>query len=100
MKITILGREIEIRYTLRALFIFEQITGKIFALNTVTDQYILMYSLILANDSTLPMTFDDFIAECDKSPELIRQLQEFITKEMEKQACFDKNEPKTAKKKS
>lgn len=100
MKITILGKEIEILYTLRALFIFEQITGKAFAINTIMDQYILMYSLILANDQSMNMTFDGFISECDVHPELMTQLQQFITAEMKKQACFEKNEPNDVKKKS
>ena len=34
------------------------------------------------------MTFEDFINECDDEPALVIQLQEFLSKEMEKQSAF------------
>lgn len=34
---TINGKEFKLKYTLRALFVFEQITGKAFKMETITD---------------------------------------------------------------
>ena len=83
MEIQIKGTAYNIRYTIRAMFVFEQITGKIFRLENLTDYYLFYYSLLVANNSDLQMTFEDFI-----EPALVIQLQEFLSKEMEKQSAF------------
>lgn len=90
MELTIKGKQYTIKYTLRALFIYEQITGKAFKLETLTDQYLFSYSLILANVPDIDMSFDDFISECDMNPELLVYIQQFVSKEAEKQAAFIK----------
>lgn len=92
MKIKIKEKEYTVKYTLRALFIFEQIAGKAFTLQTFTNQYIFIYSLLLANNPDVDLAFDDFINECDDNPELIRSMQKFISKEIEKQAVFNKDD--------
>lgn len=48
--ITINNTEYKVKYTIRALFIFEQITGKAFEIKTLLDNYIFFYSMILANN--------------------------------------------------
>lgn len=88
MEIQIKGTAYNIRYTIRAMFVFEQITGKIFRLENLTDYYLFYYSLLVANNPDLQMTFEDFINECDDEPALVIQLQEFLSKEMEKQSAF------------
>ena len=88
MEIQIKGTAYNIRYTIRAMFVFEQITGKIFRLENLTDYYLFYYSLLVANNPDLQMTFEDFINECDDEPALVIQLQDFLSKEMEKQSAF------------
>lgn len=88
MKITLKEQEYTIKYTLRALFIYEQITGKIFKMLTITDEYIFIYCLILANVPDINMSFEDFINECDENLELLINMQKFLAKEMEKQSAF------------
>lgn len=88
MEIQIKGTAYNIRYTIRAMFVFEQITGKIFRLENLTDYYLFYYSLLVANNPDLQMTFEDFINECDEEPALVIQLQDFLSKEMEKQSVF------------
>lgn len=91
MKITIKEKEYTIKYTLRALFIYEQITGKTFKILTITDEYIFIYCLLLANIPNIEMSFEDFINECDQNPELILSMQKFLSKEMQKQSAFIKD---------
>lgn len=88
MEITIKDNIYTIKYTLRSLFIFEQITGKAFALKTITDEYIFIYCLILANVPDIQLSFEDFISECDSDPKLVSKMQKFIAVEMNKQALF------------
>ena len=75
MEIQIKGTAYNIRYTIRAMFVFEQITGKIFRLENLTDYYLFYYSLLVANNP-------------DLQPALVIQLQDFLSREMEKQSAF------------
>ena len=88
MEITIKDNIYTIKYTLRSLFIFEQITGKAFALKSITDEYLFIYCLILANVPDLQLSFDDFISDCDSNPVMVVEMQKFIAMEMNKQAVF------------
>ena len=88
MEIQIKGTAYNLRYTIMDIFVFEQITCKILRLDNLTDYYLFYYSLLVANNSDLQMTFEDFINECDDQPALVIQLQEFLSKEMEKQSAF------------
>ncbi len=100
MKITIKQQEIDVKYSLRALFIFEQITGKSFKMETITEQYIFIYCLLLGSCSDLQLTFDEFIELCDSDTELMIKLQQFLLTEINKQAIFlkDSNENSDKKK--
>ena len=55
--ITINNTEYEIRYTIRALFIFEQIKGEAFQIRTTLDNYLFLYSMILASNKDKPLSF-------------------------------------------
>ncbi len=98
MKITIKEKEYNIRYTLRALFIYEQITGRAFKIQNITDEYIFIYSLILANVPDIEMSFEDFVNECDDNPDMIISMQNFLIKEMEKQSVFTPSNEESKKK--
>ena len=65
MKVTIAGNEYEVRYSLRALFIFEAIAKKTFEVRTVTDVYVLYYSMLLAGSPDCGLAFDAFIDAFD-----------------------------------
>ena len=102
MKLTIKGKEIELKYTIRAIIIFEKIANKPFQTNSVTDIYLFLYSIILANDTTLNLTFDELINMCDDNPAIIRDFNQFLQDEYKKQTIFDNNETadtQTSKKK-
>lgn len=89
--VKILDKEYKIKYTLRSIFIFEQITRKHFSVQTTFDQFIFFYSLIMANNQDSQLTFDEFIAYLDENPETIQQLSEFIEKEFRKDGQFEGN---------
>ena len=58
---TIKGQNYKLKYTLRALFIYEQITGKAFELKTITDEYLFFYCVLLANNPDSSLTFEELI---------------------------------------
>lgn len=84
MILTINKKKYTVKYTIRALFIFEQITGKPFEIKTLLDNYILFYSLILANNPDNIIEWDEFIDALDNDKKLISQLNMFMTEQEKK----------------
>lgn len=69
--VTINNKEYKLKFTMRAMIIFEQITKKIFSIETLTDQYIYFYSLIVANNPDTDLTFDGLVDAIDEDPTLL-----------------------------
>lgn len=84
-KIIIKGKEYKIKQTLRSLFIFEQITNRPFKIETLLDNYIYFYSVILANNKDNVIEWDEFIDAVDENPSLLNE----FTKMNEEQNKFD-----------
>lgn len=84
-------KEYKLKYTLRALFIYEQITGKVFKLQTITDEYLFFYCVLAANNPDMNLTFDDLIDAIDEDPNIMIQFQDFMKSELEKQNIFIAN---------
>lgn len=91
-KITINGTDYNIKYTIRALFIFEQITGKPFTIQTLLDNYIFFYSMILANNQDNVLDWDTFIDELDNNPKLYQDIAEIVTEQNKKDNLFGYDE--------
>lgn len=98
MEITIQEKTYKIKYSIRALFVFEQLTGKSFSLDSSMNYYVFFYSMLLANNPECTLTFDQFIDECDENPSLIVNFQNYISDVFSKQAQFIKSENDTKKK--
>lgn len=99
MEITIRGKKLELKYTIRAMFIFEQIKGTIFKIETLTDDFIFFYSLLLANNKEKTLPFDELIDEIDNDPKLMEQYRSFCSEEMKKQSIYKHDEATDDKKK-
>ena len=99
MEITIKEQTYKVKYSIRSLFIFEQLSGKSFTLESLLDQYIFFYSMILANNPECTITFDDFIDEFDEDFTLVTSLQKYITEVFAKQAQLNKAGEGDSKKK-
>lgn len=89
MNITINGKEYNIKYTIRALFIFEQITGKAFEIKTTLDNYLFFYSMLLANNPDSLLDWDEFLDAMDNDTSLIGQLNKVIADSQRKNELFD-----------
>ena len=94
MEITIKDNAYKVKYSIRSLFVFEQLTGNTFKLEKLMDEYILFYAMILANNPDTSLTFDEFIDECDTDPSLAIKFQQYITEvfAMQSQLLPDKDE--------
>ena len=78
MNITIKGKQYKVKYTIRALFIYEQITSKPFNIVTLFDNYLFFYCLILANNPNDVLDFDDYLDAIDSDKDLYSQLTKVV----------------------
>lgn len=100
MKIKINKKEYNFKYTLRAIFIFEKITDKPFKIETVMDNYLFYYSIILANNMDKPIEWDEFIDAIDNDPKIFEKLTKYVEKENRRDELFsDDSEKDNSKKK-
>lgn len=76
-KITINGKDFKVKQTIRAMFLFEQITKKAFKVETLMDNYVYFYCLILANNEEV-LEWDEFIDALDNDPGIYTQLNEIL----------------------
>lgn len=98
--IQIKNKQYVLKYTLRAFFAFENMTGYPFKFGKMIDEYILFYSILLASNESFDMPFDEFISVCDESPSLFQEFTNFALKEIELQMqSATKPEEKGLKKK-
>ena len=98
--IEINGTEYNIKYTIRALFIFEQISGKSFKLDTLLDNYLLFYSMLLACNKDNVLSWDDFIDAIDNDPQLLVKLNDAVEAQQKQDAIFNHDDTDKAEKKS
>lgn len=89
--ININGKDYKVKYTIRALFIFEQITGKAFKLETMLDSYIFYYSMILANNKDQILQWDEFLDALDENPKLLQDMEKVMKEEDGKNSLFNDN---------
>lgn len=83
-KIKIKKKNYNVKYSLRALFLYEQITGKSFEITNTMETFIFYYCMILANNPDTKLTFDDFIDAIDTDPKLAIKMAEIMSAQNEK----------------
>lgn len=89
MTITINNKEYKLKYTIRALFIFEQITNRPFEIRNTMDNYLFFYCMILANNPDCLLEWDEFIDAMDNDSTLITQLNQVVIDSTKKNELFN-----------
>lgn len=92
------GKNYELTYGLRPMFVFEEMAGKPFEVKTLLDTYILAYACIIANQDNPSLEFNEFIDACDENPGIIEEFNKFIDSEMKRRNAFNKKKVKTKEK--
>lgn len=78
-------QEVELRYSMRALFQYENITGQSFNPKTIQDFCTFFYCVVCSSNKDLDITFDGFIDEVlDPQPELMSEFAEWLSNTMQK----------------
>jgi len=97
-KVKIKGKNYNIKYTIRALFIWEQITGKSFKIENMLDNYIFFYAMLLANNKDDVIQWDDFIEAIDDDPNLFEKMATLVAEQQKKDEMFETQDEKGEKK--
>ena len=97
MKMTIEGKEYEIKYSLRMYYTYEGITGTMFTGGTLLSISMLFFSALIANNENFPYTFDQFVGVLDEDNTLLSNFNDWLTRELEK--CPAEDKKKVPKKK-
>ena len=90
MKIKIKNKEVELKLTYRALFIYENLRNQ--SLDTAmqigmpfTESVIFMLAVVMASDKTLQVTLDDIFDVIDNDPTVMNEFSDWLNKEMNRQ---------------
>lgn len=100
MKITINKKKYEVKYTIRAIFLFEQITKAPFELKTLTDTYVFFYCMLLANNPDNVIDWDDFLNALDSDPHILDEFNKVLNKQEQLDKMYAEDEVEGEEKKS
>lgn len=78
--------------------LFEQITNKMFNIESLSDELVFFYCILLASNPDDTMTFDEFMDSVDDNPTLLVQFQQFLADEASKRNVYGKVEDNEKKK--
>jgi len=78
MKITIKDKEIELKYTMRSMLMYENITEKTFSPNTMTDIITYMYCVVLSSAKDYSISYDEFIDYLDENVDVVNEFSQWL----------------------
>ena len=91
MNIIINNQSIELKYTFRAMMIYEKITGEAFNPKGITELMIYLYSIILASAKDISLSFDDFMNWIDENPTVLNDFTIWITSIISRNSLFSES---------
>lgn len=99
MTIKIHDRDVELKYSFRALMIYENIQNKTFAPQSMTDVLVFFFSVIIASDKDAHLSFDEFLDMIDEKPSLVADFSEWLTNEFNQNSMLESKDEDESKKK-
>lgn len=79
MEVTINGKNISLKYSFRALMMYENITQKSFNPQGLTDVITFFYSVVVASTKDTTLSFEDFIDWIDDNPSKLNEFSQWLT---------------------
>ena len=79
MEIVIKNKVIDLKYSFRALMIYENITQKSFNPKGISDVVVFFYSVVVASTKDTTLSFDDFIDWLDDNATAINDFSVWLT---------------------
>jgi len=80
MKVNINGKEVELKYSFRALMVYENITDKAFNPKNLSDIINFFYSCVLCQTmkESEPLGYEEFLDWLDDNPEEVNSFSEWL----------------------
>lgn len=88
MKVQFNNQTYTLKYSFRALMIYENITNHSFNPKGITDVVILFYSILVASAKDTNLSFDDFMDWLDENPTSINEFSVWLTEVFAQQASL------------
>lgn len=79
MKINIKNTDIELKFSFRALMIYENITQESFSPDNLTNIIFFFYSVILGSIKNKNIDYDEFMDWLDENPNAITEFTNWLT---------------------
>ena len=79
MEIVIKNKTVSLKYSFRALMIYENITQKNFNPKGISDVVVFFYSVVVASTKDTTLSFDDFIDWLDDNATAINDFSVWLT---------------------
>lgn len=99
MTITINNKEINLKKTFRSVIAYEQATKGTFNPTTISETIMYFYCVIIASDTELEITYDDFLNWLDDNPTALKEFTQWLIKVNEIESTTTKKKTvRTAKK--
>lgn len=99
MVVSIKEKTITLKNSMRAIMVYEQITGKPFSPITMTDLVIYFYSTLIASDITLEIAFDEFVEWLDENGDKFTEFTTWLTNINKIGSQYKQPTPESKKKK-
>lgn len=90
MTVEIGGRKYWLRYGLRALFMYEQLTGHPYEGGRLEEAYRLLHASLLAHNTEYALSFEELVDACDADPTPFERFCELVQLEADRLAQIKK----------
>lgn len=78
MKYTIKDNTFELKYSIRALMMYENITGESFNPKNLTDVLTFLYCIVVSSSKDYSYEFDNFLNDIDENPQILTDLTNWL----------------------
>lgn len=85
------NKEIELKYSIRAMMMYENITDNSFNPKTLTDILTFFYCVVVTSMKDYSYSFDNFLDDIDSEPSKLEELTEWMNSNISSQNTFKKN---------
>lgn len=91
MNITINNNNIELKYSIRALMMYENLKEETFNPSNITNIVTFMYCIIVSSAKDYSITLDDVLDAIDENNNLLKEFTEWLAKTTENQNKLKKD---------
>lgn len=79
MKINIKDKEVELKYSIRVLLMYENITGKTFESSSITNLITFFYCVVVYSANDYSIMLDEFITWIDENDGVLVEFGNWLT---------------------